>query len=52
MHQGDRNAAIGRHVGIVRKKRIGIGFARDFVNFAGRISLLLQDLSYRIGAVD
>ena len=50
-HQRDRDAAVGRNEGIVRKQRLGVGPARDHEHARGRHAFFFQDLANGIGAV-
>src|SRR5579862_7049076 len=50
-HQRNCHTAIGRHERVVRKQRIGIGFAGYFIETGRWHSLFFEDLANRIGAV-
>src|SRR5580692_10331991 len=50
-HQGDGDAAIGGHEGVVGEQRIGVGLAANLVEIGCRKALLFEDLAHHIGTV-
>src|ERR1700722_17965027 len=50
-HQGDGDAAIGGHEGVVGEQRIGVGLAANLVEIGCRKALLFEDLAHHVGAV-
>src|SRR3954453_4081461 len=44
-HQGDGDATIGRHEGVIRKQRLGIGSAGDHEEARRRHAFFLQNLA-------